>query len=804
MAEKDNIYESIGQQQEQSGIDLKKYLFKALKYWYLFVISLLIAYFIAYWQNKFTIPVYGLHTTVLLNKGASEEAYAGGLQVFSRSRGLSTEIGVLKSFSIAKQTITELDFSISYYRDEPYRSNYEVYKKSPFVIEFDTTYSQYNGIPVYVIFEDSANVQIAIERFELEKKAKINEYFEYKNFRFKVKHRDSTKSFNRNIVGNKYFFRKNNMNSLANSYKNRVQIEVSPEGSNILWLWVTGTTPQKDADYLNKLVDIFIRQGLEEKNEKINDIIEFIDEQLMGVSDSLQQSEGSLQFFKEQNQTLDLGVESRMLLKRLNNSQTQIMAARYRLGYYKSLINEIEKDKEDMTITSPSVLGVDDKILSGYLDDLANIIIEKQILEFNVKGEMPKVREINFKIEKIKKQIINHAQSSIDVTQENLDNLNETLRETETEIAKLPAAERKIINIERKFNINDDIYTMLFKRRIEASITKKSNEPDAKALDPAKPFNAKRKGPNTAGNTRQALIIGFLIPVGFIVVKELLNNKIETKSDIENNTKIPIIGTIGNNHKKSDMPVLDNPKSPISEAFRAIRTNLQYILREAEQKTIVFTSSISGEGKSFISANFAAVLALSQKKTLLVGLDMRKPKLQKEFDYPHGIGMSSYLSNYSEYEDIIRPTRQDNLYVALSGDTPPNPAELIESEKLNKFIKKAEKEFDYIVIDTPPVGIVTDALLLADIADSFLYVVRQNYSGKNVLKLIEEVNRSAGLKKLNILMNDVKISKAYGYGYGYGYGYNYGYGQGYYDEDHTRKKKKRAFFTKIKKMFKNR
>ncbi len=794
----DNIYDDI-ETEEHSGIDIRKYLYKIVKYWYLFVISLLLAYFVAYWNNKFSIPVYGLHTTMLITKNSGEEAYAGGLMLLDRSKDLSTEIGIMKSFSISRKAIEELDFNISYYKDERFRSNYEVYTNSPFIVEFDSLSPQYNGMPVYVIFQDSVNINIKIDDLEVDENVKIGDTCKYEKFKFVIKRRDSI-HFNQNIIGEKYFFEKNNMNSLARSYKNKLEIEVSPERSNILWIWLTGTNRQKDADYLNKIVEIFIRQGLEEKNQKIVDIIEFIDQQLLGVSDSLQQSEGSLQYFKEESQMLDLKSEGQLLKARLNETQSKILTQRYKLGYYKSLINQVESNNEAISLTSPSVLGVDDPILLSYIKNLGEVLTNQDVLEFSVKGDMPNARELKLRVKNARKQIITHAQSSIEITTEILNNLKKDLAKIESEIKKLPASERKIVNIERKFNINDEIYTMLFTRRIEASITQKSNKPDAKALDKAMPFNAVKQSPDTGGNQKKALMIGFILPILFIVAKEFFNNKIEDKADIERKTHIPVLGTIGNNHKDSNLPVLDYPKSPIAESFRAIRTNLQYILRKPEQKVIVITSSVSGEGKSFISTNFASVLAISQKKTLLIGLDLRKPKLQAEFDYPEDRGLSSYLIDYHTFDEVIKPTRHDNLFIALSGPVPPNPAELIESDKMIEFLNKAKEQFDYIIIDTPPVGVVTDALLLTEQADSYIYVVRQNYSHKNVLKLIDEVAKTTAVKNINIVLNDAKMTG--GYGYGYGYGYDYGYGQGYYDEDHLHKKHN-TVKDRFKKLFKN-
>ena len=226
---------------------------------------------------------------------------------------------------------------------------------------------------------------------------------------------------------------------------------------------------------------------------------------------------------------------------------------------------------------------------------------------------------------------------------------------------------------------------------------------------------------------------------------------------------------------------------------------MQFVLKGKEKKIIVVSSSVSGEGKSFISINLASVIALSEKKTLLVGLDLRKSKLQNEFTYNNQNGISSFLVNRCNFDDVIQKSSIEHLSLALSGPIPPNPAELIESEKMKEFFTKAMKKFDYIIVDTPPIAVVTDALLLNEFADAFLYVVRQSFSSKNVIKLLEDAKKEGNLKNIGIILNDVEIKKGYGYSHGYGYGYGYGYGQGYYGEfDDQKESFKNKFLKSLK------
>ncbi len=763
------------------GFEIKKFFFKAVSYWYLFVISIVISFFAARWINKHAIPTYGLHATVMLKNESNEEEVAGGLTLFSKRKNIDTQIGILKSYSLSKEAVEELNFNISYFRDERFKRNYEIYNKSPFVVNLDTTFRQYNNVPVYVIFQSKDKVKIIIEPFNIEKIIKIGEQFKYKDFSFNITYRDSL-SFSPSLLENKYFFVKNTVNSIVQDYLYRLEIEVSPERSSILWLWMVGTVPQKDADYLNKVIEIYIRNGLNEKNQKAKSIIKFIDRQLESVSDSLRVTENNLQVFKQRNRSVDISNEGMLLLTKLTDLQKYAESQKKKLSYYKYIKKQLKENKIASSLTAPTVLEINDPVLLSYLEKLSDAVTQREELDFDVRSDIPISEKLDLQIQNIQNQISIHAQKNIEVTENEIQTVNQNIAKVNSDINRLPISERQIINIQRKFDINDEIYTLLLKRRTEAAITQASNKADTKMLDPARPETAERKSPDTGGNTKKGILFGLLIPILLIIVIEFFNNKIEDKSDIESRTNIPIFGTVGRNKTKTNIPVATHSKAPITEAFRALRTNLQFVLKGKEKKIIAVTSSVSGEGKTFISINLASVIALSEKKTLLVGLDLRKPKLQNEFNYDNEKGISTYLVDRCKYEDVIQKSNIKHLYLALSGPVPPNPAELIESEKMKRFFDRAIKDFDYIIVDTPPIAVVTDALLLNETADAVLYVVRQSYSSKNVIKLLEDAKKEGNLSNPGIILNDVQIKKGYGYSHGYGYGYGYGYGQGYYGE----------------------
>jgi capsular exopolysaccharide synthesis family protein len=352
----------------------------------------------------------------------------------------------------------------------------------------------------------------------------------------------------------------------------------------------------------------------------------------------------------------------------------------------------------------------------------------------------------------------------------------------EEEMNTLPALERKFIKIQRKVDLNNTIYNYLLEKNSESGIAKASNIPDNRIIDTASPFSSYQIKPTAKKNLTIAIVLGFLFPVGLIVLIDLMNDKIIDKKDVERKTKIPVLGYIGHKEGTGDIPVIEKPGSALAESFRSIRTSLKYYVKENETAVVSITSTVSSEGKTFISVNLASIIAMLGKKVLVIGLDLRKPRLNKVFKIDYVTGMSNYLSGNCTYEEVIKETSVKNLYFAPSGPRPPNPSELIDTELMKEFITRAKGEFNYIIIDTPPVGLVTDALLLTRYVDVNLFIVRQRMTSRSSIEMMEQLRQQGDLRNMAIIINDISIKGYYGYGmrYGYAHGYGYYYGHSYY------------------------
>ncbi len=548
--------------------------------------------------------------------------------------------------------------------------------------------------------------------------------------------------------------------------------------------------PEQAADYLNKLCEVYLKTGLEDKNIAAINTIKFIDFQLISVTDSLRKAELRLQNFRLDKKIIDISAEGSSIFTKMQGLQTEKATLQIHLNYYSYLKKYIENKDEYKDIISPSVMGIGEPALNLLVSNLGTLYNEKAVLSYSAQNDNPALSIIELKMQKTAAALKENVNEIINASQLNLKNLDELIANEEIKMQKLPVTERQLINIKRDYELNNNIFTFLLQKRAEAGIAKASNTPDNKVLDPAMPENASLIAPLRTKNNVIAIIIGALIPIIILFLTELFNTRLIDLKELDNLKKCNVIGTIGHNEKASELPVFENPKSALAESFRSLRTNLQYLLREKGAKVILVTSSISGEGKTFCAMNLATILAMSNKKTLLISLDMRRPKIHNLLNISNDTGLSSYLINRSTKEEIIYSSNINNLSILVSGPVPPNPAELLETERMEGLMAELKNEYDYLILDTPPVAIVTDALLLSKFSNVTIFVVRQNFSSKEVLTLADELAEKDTLKHINILVNDVSMRGYYGnsykygyrYSYGYRYGYNYSYGSEYYGE----------------------
>lgn len=762
----------------QGNFDIKKFLLKMLVYWYLFLISGILAYLYAELKIKFSTPIYSVHATLLIeSETRSPENILGGLSLFNKSKNLKNEIGVFQSYEIIRRTIKKLDFNVSYFEITKFRDA-ELYQNSPFVVIFDNKHYQTKYQKVYINILNDSEYEINFNQEKGKIKMKFGNYFENAQTKFKILR---TKKVTPKIKKSSYYFYLNSEIGLVNEYHNKLRVQPQYNDGTILWLWSSGAVPLKETHFLNAVVDEYLSMQLEKKNKVAQKTIKYIDNQLSSIEDSLNVAQRELQKFRAQKKVTDITREADALFTEIENLYEQKNEINTRLKYYQYYLRQLDSVKDVRLIAIPSIFNINDPSLVNLMQKYQEAYEQLDEMSLSVIKDIPSKKLLKNNIKNIRNALYLNIKNNIGASKEEIKLINAKLAENYARLHDFPIVQREMKNIMRKFQLNDNIYTFLLKRRMEAAITEASNQAEAKVLDYAIAQNAAKIAPKSSDIKKKSLLLGLILPLLFIILKDFLNNKIMDKSDIENITDIPIIASIGHNDRKHALPVHKYPNSPIAEAFRTLRTNMQYMLVDKDKKVISLTSTVSGEGKSFCSANIAASIASSGKKTLLIGLDLRKPKLHLAFNLSNDIGVSTMLIGETTADEIIFPTDVDNLYVALSGPIPPNPAELLGTEKMLEFIFYAKEKFEYVILDTPPIAIVTDALLLSNFCDINIYVVRQNYTQKNALKVIDELYRNKNVSHLSILVNDVNFSREYGYkyGFGHGYGYSYGYGYGY-------------------------
>jgi capsular exopolysaccharide synthesis family protein len=766
------------------------------KYFFITIIVFLIAAFI---YNKFAENRYQNQTTVLINEDKenpllSSDDILKGLSMMGGNKNIENEIGALKSYNLVNQTISDLGFEVSYFAEENVlfentskgsflNVTREYYKEAPFQVLIDKSVAQPLYLKFYITFLPDNKFRLQAEgkdialynyvdnntvgilpKINLDKEYQFAENVTEKNFSFKILLKDnlSIDQFKNKCL----YFELNNPEYLTLEYMGNINVEPISPTASMISISAKGGHPEKVTDFLNNFTASYLDQNLKKKNNYANTTVKFIDNQISDVADSLNVAQSTLQSFRTTNKVVDLSFQGQQIFAKLNQIETEKAALINQMKYYEYLKSYFRDNKDATDILAPSSMNVVDPLLSQLVTQLVTLSAEKSTYLSSNNLKNPHLSTLDVQIKNLKSTIQENVNNNLNTIRNSIKEMDYRSNRMTADISGMPRTELQLLGIERKFKLNDAIYTFLLQKRSEAQIARAANMPDYEIVDPARKVSATLVAPKKLINYLLALIAGFILPLSVIMLKDWLNNKIVDKTDVESLTNKPIIGFIFHNYKKSNTIIADFPKSSISESFRTVRTNLQIMSRGISKQVILVTSSGSGEGKSFISTNLASVFALLGKKTVLIGFDLRKPAIYQDLGLNNLIGISSYLSSRAILEDIIQPTRIENLDFIPAGPVPPNPIELIGSNATKNLLFKLKEIYDYIIIDTAPIGVVTDAFFLMNYADLNIYVTRQNYTIKEMFSNTLKTLENNKISNIAILMNDVYLkSRAYLYGY---------------------------------------
>ena len=792
------------QNQQEETIDIKALLLKYSQYWYFFLLSILFCGCLAFLINRLTVPEYSVSTTLLIrddnNTQLGAENLLEGLELFSGKQNIKNEIIILNSYTSTDKVIRELKLGLSYHQHGFFQTN-ELFENSPITVELDSNHNQITGttFKIEILNEDEFRVlattddlfpyNLLTEKFDktllanidLDRTYKFNEKIKSEYYSFSIK-KSIFFNLDKIIKGRlSYSFKLHQNRNLAHNLINNIIINPINKETSILKLSIKGKTPKKNIIILDKVTEIYIKSGLDEKNIMAINTINFIDNQLAVIQDSLTDIENQIKSFKQQNTNLDLVDKEFGTFFQKQRLDNTLSEQSVNIRYYESLLSYLKEDKNTNSIVSPTSMGISNPELNGLINQLLQLYSRKGELQLTTTEKNPAYQAVLSQIKHTKNTIIENVSNLIASATIYKTDLKSRINIFNSKISTLPAAEKEYLILKRKYEYNEQTAIYLQQKRYEASLAKAGTESDHKVIDPARLDSEIPIKPRKSLAYFIAIVLGLFIPIAIISLRDFFSDTISSKLDLNNASNIPVLGLVGHSDKATSMVVSTASKSIIAESFRSLRTNIQYLAAEKEKKVITITSSIGGEGKTFTAMNLAAIFALSGHKTILIGGDLRKPKLHEDFNLKDQSGLSSYLINKASLQDVIIKTEIESLEVIGSGPTPPNPAELLDSPKMIELITKLNKTYDYVIIDTPPIGLVTDGVILMQHADINLYVVRHGYSKAKSLSIVNNLYEQEQIKNAHFIINDFKYSSS-GYGYGYGYGYGTS-GYGYYEEE---------------------
>lgn len=792
---------STFQSEDEEVIDIKSMILKNIHHWKLFAVSFFVFMTIALLYNRYYPKTYSASTSILVSDDNSYNSpdILGDLQLFGDNVNINNEKGILKSFSLVKRTLKKSGDQISYHYSGRLRS-IDIFDNSPFKIYIDYDHQQLINTKFFIsiLSEDEFLIRVegssdnffdlknenyikkfTKEEFTYEEKFSFNEWVESEFFKFRVE-KNNFDLF-KNLGWDSYFFNIYSLDELTKRFQKRISINEMEKDASLLKVSLSGNNPSKITQFLDIYSEQYLQIGLDEKNKIALNTISFINDQLLTISDSLSSIEAKLENFKLDNPKIALSQKDYGTFFQLEELEREKAVIELNNKYYLSLKSYLLKNDDIKNIVAPSAMGINDPLLNTLINELSKLYSEIEVITINTKEKHPAYQSLLTKIKNTKLKLLENIENIINSSEISLNDINDRILNYDEIINNLPKNERLLVNIQRKYNINESTYNFLLEKRAEAAIAKAGNVADHQIVDKARLDSREPIYPKTKIVFAFALFIAFILPLSYVILTNIFNDKIFDYKDLEKSTDLPIIGSILHNEKNTNLVAIKNPKSSISEAFRSIRTNIQYLASDKDKKIICLTSSISGEGKTFCSMNLASIFALTGNKTILIGADMRKPKIFDDFNLKNEEGLSTLLIKNAKLKDVIQQTAIDDLDVILSGPTPPNPSELLEKKEMIELIQNLQKDYKFIIMDTPPVGLVTDGLILMKHSDVNLFIVRQAYTTKKMINKIDDLFNEKNIKNLNLIINDVNFnSRNYGYDYGYGYG---SFGYGYYEED---------------------
>lgn len=766
-------------------LDLRKVVNIVRKKWHYYVIALADFILLAYVLGKVIAPTYEVASSIYINeKGAFQSSksteFLQSFQLFDQNRTFQNEMLILKSTPLIKETVEQLDLEVQYYQVENYVEK-EIYCDAPFVVLCDSNHVQAIDVMFYVDFQDDGkfNIEAGEEQvsvvsysdeivrrdygdLELDNTYFQSDIIENDLCKFRVYLKDAL-SLSK-VLGKTYCFTLRDKNALVKEFQKNLKVTpVNPEVS-VMEITLKDKSYDKAVDFVSTLMDIYLKKNLFRKNHLAQNTIAYINNQLDEISDSLLVAENRLESFRSGNQVIDISSKAGLIFERLHQLELEKSGVERQYQYYQYL-DEFFKANDDLSdLVVPSSMGITDQTLNELMRDLIILVNQRNELIGKKQEKSPYLRNIEIQIESLKRPITENIGFSLGTLKRTINDLSGKIEESKVNLQTLPGTERQLVGYERKFQLNDAIYTFLLQRRAEAQIAKASNLPEHEVVEPARVI--RQVYPDARINYSLAILLGLLVPSLLIIAIRFFDDRIKGEEVLEELNELPFLGSVLKNPEKVDEVVAKFPKSAIAETFRTIRTNLFFFTRRETHKVIVVTSGVAGEGKSFVSLNMALSLSHMGKKVILVGYDLRKSDQYYGLVDDHASGLTSYYVGNKSLASLIQKTDYEGLDIITPGVIPPNPLELIAGEMTAEVFKSLRKTYDYIIVDSSPIGVVSDAYLLMEHSDINIFVIRENFSRKTIVEAVFNDMKQKEVKNLGLVLNASRLEdRKYRYEY---------------------------------------
>lgn len=791
--------------QRETGeeIDIKRIIYILLKQWHWFLLFGALGLAGAYAYTRVTKPIYSISSSIMIPEKKNEmdlkELFQGAFPDQGNTK-INNQIEILKSSFTINSTLLNLNWRTSWYKKDLFTWN-GIYKQEPFDVQEPQNFINPSGIRVYITpindksYSVSVDGQVMPEKsgpvIRFESKGEFGSPFKNNYFNFTILKRLNLSD----APDGEYYFFFNDQRQTTLAYQKRLDASVKDDKSDIVLCTIKGEEPERESDFLNELMHVYVEQKMETQNEAQRRSLDFINKQLAGISDSLDQAGTKFTEFRSNNDIIDLGAEGTLVMNSVKEIESEKAQSQMQLDYFRNVLSYLEKNLDLTQLVSPSVVGIEDAALNLLVVKLGELYSRRQVLSFTAKANNPTLILLDNQLTQTRSQLNENLRNLIDNANRSINSLKARQDKINIQMGKLPQKEQKMINIQRQFTLTNEIYTFLLQKRAETNIALASSISDVQIIETANGDTAQLISLTRKIILPVGFILGLMIPALFILLGNFFDTRIRTQEDIENNTQLPIVGNIMHSDEDSELTVFNNPKSTISESFRDLRTNLEFMLPGSGGKVISVHSTNPGEGKSYNSINLATILAMNDNKVLLIGADMRKPKLHKIFDVDDKHGLSTCLIGADSFDDVIVPTQIENLMVMVAGPIPPNPAEILSKPAMKEMIEMARSRFDFVILDNAPVALVTDGIIASRISDLNIFILRFGVSHKHQLEMINQLAETKKVTDIGLIVNDIKAN-SFGYGYYKYYQYE-AYQKSYYATDEQegkkkRKKKKRA------------